>query len=198
MNIISFSGKKNSGKTTLANICQNNYNYQIINFADELKYLICHCLDITPEYLELHKNDINSNYIMLNQHINYISTITSIPVSDVYDIIHNYKFYSIREIMQIIGTDLIRKYNHNWHIQKLKEKIKPNAKYCIGDCRFPNEKQVIDDLNGTAFYIVRDLNSSDTHSSECSLSFHDFNENFILYNNSNIDDLINQFKNKIY
>ena len=56
--IISFSGKKHSGKSELCKI-NEQYGYININFADELKNLVCKCLNITREELET-KKDLKS------------------------------------------------------------------------------------------------------------------------------------------
>ena len=72
--ILSFSGRKHSGKTELAKICIK-YNYELINFADGLKELICNSLDISKEYLEEYKDIIVENNFKydLSRKIKYIS-----------------------------------------------------------------------------------------------------------------------------
>ena len=76
--IISFSGKKHSGKTELAKI-NEQYGYININFADELKNLVCYCLNITRNVLENEKDVVNEIIIYnLSCYIEYISEQTSI------------------------------------------------------------------------------------------------------------------------
>ena len=193
--IISFSGKKHSGKTELCKI-NEQYSYININFADELKNLVCNCLNITRDELEIKKDVSNDVIYNLNQKIEYISQETLINKNVIQNLITNKQFISIREILQFIGTDIIRQHNPLWHIDKIKQKIVNNQDkyYCIGDTRFINEKQLIEDLHGECWYIIRDtLKENDAHISENELSQKDF-ENIIDNNNSK-DDFITQWKN---
>lgn len=58
MKILGISGKKQSGKSTIADIIQSNYpNTVIINFADALKTEVCKACGVTWEYLEAHKSE---------------------------------------------------------------------------------------------------------------------------------------------
>ena len=63
--IISFSGRKGSGKTELADVC-SKYSYQVIYFADNLKDIICKCLDISRDTLEKLK-DKEMTFDLLNK-----------------------------------------------------------------------------------------------------------------------------------
>lgn len=183
--IISFSGRKLSGKTELAKICIK-YNYELINFADALKELICNSLDISKEYLEEYKDIIvekNFKY-NLSKKIKYISNEINIEEKIVSEFISE-PFDSIRKILQIIGTNLIRNYNHLWHINKIKEKIlnNPDKYYCIGDTRFVDEKKMIEDFNGECWFIIRpNMFEISNHYSEISLKWTDFGNNIIINN----------------
>lgn len=195
--IISFSGRKHSGKTELAKVCMK-YNYELINFADSLKELICDSLEITREYLEQYKDTIVENDLKydLSKKITYISDKINVEES----VVSNYlskPFDSIRKILQIIGTDLIRNYNHLWHINQIKQKIlsNPGKYYCIGDCRFLNEKKMVEDLNGECWFIIRpNMFEISNHYSEINLKWTDF-ENNIIINNINKELLIQKWQN---
>lgn len=191
--ILSFSGRKHSGKTELAKVCLN-YNYQMINFADSLKNLICDSLEISREYLEEHKDTIINDKYDLSKNIKYIAHETNIDEEIVTTFLLN-KFDSIRQILQILGTNLIRNYNPSWHINKVKEHIKknPNTYYCIGDTRFLDEKQMIEELNGQCWFIIRpNMFEISNHNSEISLKWSDFGNNIIV-NNTNKTTLINNW-----
>ena len=193
--IISFSGKKHSGKTELAKI-NEQYGYININFADELKNLVCYCLNITRNVLENEKDVVNEIIIYnLSCYIEYISEQTSIDKNIIKNLLENKNFISIREILQYLGTDIIRKYQPLWHINKLKEKIinNPGKYYCIADTRFMSEKETIDNLNGECWFIIRTtIENNDTHISENELSHINFKN--IIYNNKSKEEFINQWK----
>lgn len=192
--IISFSGRKHSGKTELAKICMK-YDYELINFADSLKELICDSLEITREYLEEYKDTIVSSYD-LSEKITFISDRINIEKSIVSRYLSE-PFNSIRKILQIIGTDLIRNYNNLWHINQIKQKIldNPTKYYCIGDCRFLNEKKMVEDLNGECWFIIRPyIFEISNHYSEIDLKWADFGDNIII-NNVNKELLTQKWQN---
>jgi len=199
--IISFSGKKGSGKTELAKVCEKR-GYKIVNFADDLKDLVCTCLHIDRYFMEENKDkdklyDIRHNIINMNGNFvnifTFISNTTNIDKIYVEQCISR-SFNSIREILQIIGTDLIRKYNKTWHIDRFREKVlKLNVPIVCGDCRFINEKKIIEDLHGECWYIIRNQKRSDDyHISENELNSIDFGNNIIL-NDENKESFISSW-----
>lgn len=175
--IISFSGRKGSGKTELANIC-SKYGYKVIYFADNLKEIICNCLDISRDTLESLK-DKEMEFDLSNKR-EYIANELQVDVKEIGEL---GLFKSIREILQILGTDIIRRYNPDWHINKTMLYLENNKdmKICIGDCRFLNEKNMIEKLGGECWYIIRpnQLNISN-HISETELNWSMFKDKIII------------------
>ena len=214
--IISFSSRKSGGKTLCSTIC-DMHGYKVLNFADGLKELVCKILDISHLYLESLKNNhdnlfILSNELKLNDN-NNDDLIKKIDYNKVVDIINNetkidkyiikevfdkYNPKTIREYLQIIGTELIRNNIPQWHIDKLISKIKPGKRYCIADTRFLNEKNTIEKLGGKCWFIIRPdknkYNDISNHVSETQLQWIDFGDN-ILINDSSINNLITHGKN---
>lgn len=193
--ILSFSGRKHSGKTELAKVCIK-YNYELINFADSLKELICNSLGITREYLEEYKDTIMDIKYDLSSKITYISDKINIEKSIVSTYLSE-PFDSIRKILQIIGTNLIRNHNHLWHINQIKQKIlsNPNKYYCIGDTRFLNEQKMVEDLSGECWFIIRpNMFEISNHYSEIDLKWTDFGNNIII-NNVNKELLTRKWQN---
>ena len=145
--IISFSGKKHCGKSELCRVSEE-YGYININFADELKFLICRCLKITKNELEKNK-DFKYKYKLNEEHINIIIQellLNEEHINIIQELLLDKEFNSIREILQFIGTDVIRAFNPSWHIKKIKDKINPIKKYVIGDTRFLDEKKWLKNL----------------------------------------------------
>lgn len=191
--LLSFSGRKQSGKTLLAKIC-TKYDYKLINFADSLKNVVCNSLEISRDFLEENKD--KQNIYNLTNKIKYISNEIDINEQIVSKILSK-PFYSIREILQIIGTDLIRHHNKFWHINKIKEQIlnNPKQRYCISDTRFLNEKNTIEELGGECWFIIRPVFSNiSNHNSETELKWTDFGKNIII-NNTSENILIYEWEN---
>lgn len=176
-NIIAFCGRKESGKTELAKICEN-YGYILISFADSLKKLISELISCNINDINKLKN-IEKNYKFGAVDCNFISNETKIPIDIVKKEILNKNFKTVRELLQIIGTNLIRKYNPDWHVEQLSKKIEPNKKYVIDDVRFKNEAEFVKNNNGDCWFIIRPkLDNISNHESETSLKWQDF-ENII-------------------
>jgi len=185
--LFSFSGRKRCGKTELAKICKE-YGYEILNFADPMKNLICKVLNISREELEENKDKKQSIKFSENDII-LLSNETDINI-EIYK--QNIEFNSIREILQTLGTDIIRKNNPEWHINKIKEIIENmeniNKKYCFGDTRFKNEKEFLENLGAECWFIIRPNNFNiSNHISEMELTWSDFNRNILINN----EDLFN-------
>jgi hypothetical protein len=187
--VVSFSGRKSSGKSECANYLQKK-KFIILNFADALKEVISKVLRITMYDLEIYKNRSNIVFTLNNEQYKELSIKLEIPYEDIYNVISHYETpnhisgtYTIRELLQIIGTDLIRKKNPDWHVQKLKQKIDLSSgnNYCIADTRFLNEKKFIESINGILFFIIRPDKNVDVsnHISETQLNWTHFSRNCI-------------------
>ena len=144
--IIAFAGRKRSGKGMLAKgMREYSPNVVIIAVADSLKLLCCKLLKITYDELTQMKDDGTTFEAKVDDY--WVSTIKhEVKISD--NIIRNEiggrVFTNVREVLQIIGTDLIRKYSPDWHIDKTIERIKSYGDdkiVVIDDVRFPDEKR---------------------------------------------------------
>lgn len=180
--IISLSGKKHCGKSLLANIAHQYYGYDVISFANGLKKLVCECLDINIQELNEIKDYTHKVYY-LDNHIPVISRTTGIDTHLLQSLKFK-QFNSIREILQYIGTDIIRCYNPEWHTKQVEQIIRDNPykRFCIDDTRFVNEKVLLESLGAEMWYIKRNTIHTDAHISENQLSETDFSN--IIENNS--------------
>jgi hypothetical protein len=193
--IISFSGRKHSGKTFLANIT-TKYNYTIINFADAMKKIVAELLSIDVDYLNQIKDlnldsECNLDFKFTPTNLLFLSDKLNIKKEYIQEIFPiNSCIVSIRDFLQKLGTDVIRKYNSEWHIDQIRNKIKPNKKYVFADTRFPNELDFIKKLNGECWFIIRESHIKiSNHISELSLTKHHFSVDNIIYNNKDEYDL---------
>ena len=158
--IIAFAGRKRSGKGMLAKgMREYSPNVVIIAVADSLKLLCCKLLKITYDELTQMKDDGTTFEAKVDDY--WVSTIKhEVKISD--NIIRNEiggrVFTNVREVLQIIGTDLIRKYSPDWHIDKTIERIKSYGDdkiVVVEDVRFPNEKRRIEEIGGDVYFIIR-------------------------------------------
>lgn len=176
--IIALSGRMHSGKSELAKICESN-GFKILKFADGLKNLICKLLYIDRDYLENNK-ELYKEYIISYEILSYE---LKIPIEYILAKRKSNIFLSIREIMQFIGTDIIRNYIPDWHIQQLEKNIINGNSYCVDDLRFENEKKFIESISGESWYIMRTDNFLiSNHKSETALTWKNFGNNVIINN----------------
>ena len=119
-----------------------------------------------------------------------ISNETDIPLDTVMEICNGVKIRDVRHMLQFIGTDLIRKYNIDWHVNKIRAMIDKDKNYVIDDVRFPNEKKMIEELEGECWFIVRPtLDNISNHESETSITWNDC-WNRIIINDSTLPILL--------
>jgi len=192
--IIAFAGRCRSGKTQLANICEKN-GFQRLYFALPLKKLIGKLIDGTIEDVDKLKN-VKSEYILDDDKIELVSKETNIPLKTVEEKLKNHIFNNTREMMQYIGTDLIREYNQDWHVNRVTEMIDSSKNYVFDDLRFPNEKKMLEMMGAICFYLVRpNLEYVSNHISETSLRWQDFDN--IIINDKTLDYLMFNWTNFI-
>lgn len=197
--IISFAGRKRSGKSTLAKAIKKNVeNCCIISIADNLKYLCADLLCIGIDELNRMKDDgttfeekVDAGWISI------INRSTKISKDDIFNEIGDKTFTSVREMLQVIGTDVIRKYNSEWHIDKTIEHIKEiddNITVIVDDVRFPNEKEKLEGIGSDIFFIMRpNMFEVSNHMSEIALAYDDFCPNKVIINDITEKTLCDEF-----
>ena len=203
-NIIGFAGRARSGKTTLAKILHDENNYKILTIANYLKKLCCKLLgDISLQELNKLKDnntDISNRIAIDDNFINIINQQTGIGRAEIKDELEKLGVYmtTVRGMLQIIGTDIIRKYYPDWHIRQLINEIETlptDTDIVVDDVRFPNEKKEIEKVGGTIIFIMRPtmLSTVYNHPSENSLQWFNFVQKRILINYSNQYEFISNF-----
>jgi hypothetical protein len=205
--IIGMAGKMGSGKDTAGNYLINEYQFQRIAFADNLKEMAMKVFNLT--YQQCYDQDLKMvNFkkpIKLDRgHIfsimNYAENINGIVtkpqnISKLFNLIENKPvFKNPRELLQYLGTEILRDcVQEDYHAQVVKNVIEKNKweKVVITDARFPNEREAIKQWGGFNVFIDRPSATSlgiKGHASENSLG--DGSEyDFCVKNYSTLDDL---------
>jgi hypothetical protein len=176
--IIGITGKKFSGKDTLAKYFIDKYGYKRIAFADVLKDICKTIFNFSDDQLYGNKKEEEDIYWKITP----------------------------RKVLQFIGTELFRNQIGNilpligdkiW-IESVRKQIllNENQKYIITDIRFQNELDMVTELGGMTMKIRRDNLVYDTHDSEINIST--FIVDHEIENNNTIEELhekINVFFN---
>ena len=186
--IIGFGGRISSGKSELAKICQKA-GFKKLYFALPLKKLVADLIHVKLEEINDLKN-VEKNYKFGKMDYLFLYRETGIPAKTIEDEMSGVKFKTVRQLLQFIGTDLIRKYQKNWHVNKIREKKKngdKDANYVIDDIRFRNELDLVKELGGDCWFIIRPkIDNVSNHESEISLSWRDYG-NKIIINDSSLE-----------
>lgn len=187
--IIGLCGRLRSGKGSLATIC-TKYGYERIYFALPLKQLCCDLLETDLKKLDKWKNDSKKlKYVFTDDSIRHISERTGIPLDTVRCECDGKTISNVREMLQFIGTDIIRKYNQDWHVGEIRKMINPSLDYVFEDVRFPNEARMIEELGGDNWFVIRpQIGEISNHISETSLKWQDFGDKLII-NNRTLNEL---------
>jgi hypothetical protein len=188
--VLGLAGRMRSGKTELAKVCEN-YGYEKLYFALPLKRLCAELLDISIDELNRLKADREEIGVMIGEDLcRIISEETEIPLDIVKRTCEGVVIKDVRHMLQFIGTDLIRKYNTNWHVDRIREMIDKNKNYVIDDVRFPNEKALIEELGGDCWFVIRTtLDNISNHESETSITWNDC-WNKVIINDTTLPNLL--------
>ena len=200
--IIGLAGKMDSGKGTLAQWLHDTYGFIMLESAGKLKETCVELLGLEDvEALnQLKKSNQEIGMFFTDELCQRFSNAFGVDKSFVDEVFHSKDVHNMRELLQGMGTDVLRKYNPDWHVNhlclKIIENMKNGSPVVIGDVRFPNERSRIEALGGVVYFIDRETEWND-HESEHSLLPDDFDEVFVIHNNGTVDQLIENFKTKI-
>lgn len=102
---------------------------------------------------------------------------------------------TIREVLQVMGTDIFREMFEQdvWANSPFRRDWSQYDVVFITDCRFPNEKRVIEERDGIVIRLVRNTGFNDTHPSETALD--DFTFEYQFENNGSLDELRDFIRN---
>lgn len=142
--IIGLSGKKGSGKTTVAVQLCHNYGFARLSLAQPMKDM----LETLLEYQGMFEDDIINaiwDPVCKEQPLEQLSGV------------------SPRVALQTLGTEWGRNLHEDFWVRILMEKAKQYPKVVVDDVRFPNEQAY---MNWVVKINRPGLVSTDTHSSE--------------------------------
>jgi len=156
--IIGLTGVKSSGKSTAAEHILtrlSQYNPRIVSFADKLKRT---CSKITGQPLENFEKQELKERVFDKPEFLFTSQILTIlkefginsACTDIPEKFSGVEYKSNRQLMQLIGTDMLRTYQDDIHLRALDSET---GVLIIPDVRFENEAKYIDRAGGYILYI---------------------------------------------
>lgn len=197
--IYGFAGRAKSGKTTLSNILRDERGAKVLTIASYLKNLTCELLGLDYEVMMEYKNNGEKiNAIPDERWSEVIAEKTGLDKAVIAEELAKYPVIAtVRDALQIIGTDIIRKYYPDWHIDSLINELHSlpeDTIIAVDDIRFPNELRKIEEEGGEVFFILRPstIFESSNHISETALNWKDVKDlGHVILNNpyTTIEDL---------
>lgn len=102
------------------------------------------------------------------------------------------KVWTIRILMQILGTDIVTKYHPDYWVKITIRDIEAITKnghngVIVSDVRFANEAQALRDIHAKMIFLERDTGNRDHHLSEQGLT--PTNRDVLIINNGTLEDL---------
>ena len=168
--IIGISGKKFSGKSTVATLLFNATGYKVVSFADRLKDITCILSGCHREQLEDY--DFKEKRLVPS----YLQPYCGDAKRPTY-----------RAFLQHFGSELMRSVNDSIWIDCTLANAPLNL--IVSDVRFPNEAKAIKEKGGIIIKVERnDSTSNDTHCSETSID--DIQADYIIHNDSTLENLV--------
>lgn len=189
--IISFSGKRRSGKDTAASFLKGFKRYA---FADYLKEGCSEAFQLPLNMFhddklkdEAFKTPITLCYWQLNE----IAKVFDIePTEEFFNVGFAQQMVSPRHLLQFVGTDLIRKtIKDSFWIDATVERLrKEPCNAMITDSRFKNERDLLKSLGAILVLVKRGNDTADSHCSENDLGV-ESDYDFVIDNNGTLEDL---------
>jgi hypothetical protein len=183
--ILGFVGVKQSGKSTAVSILRKNYPQVIeLMLAGKLKDVCCSVFGFRRTSAEdgvLKEKELDPPVVLSRE---TLKKIMEAYKEDFLRLGLNYTYdkhirphvgvvlYSLRQILQYVGTEVLKQVDPNIHCNVLAQKIEAGKVYSISDMRFPDEYDFFhtDVYDLKAFYVknnkAENLASGDMHPSE--------------------------------
>jgi dephospho-CoA kinase len=171
--LVGICGKAGAGKDTIADYLVKEHGFKKIALADPIKRVV-------------------QDVFVLDDHTVYDRVAREQPLEQ-------WDGWSVRRLLQIIGTELFRKnIDEAIWVKSLLYRVQsdPTSNYVVSDVRFPNELQYLSD-NSDQFFSIRVFRDgcdgvvgTKGHESEA----YDLDAKYVLDNNSTFESLYEQIK----
>lgn len=192
MRIVGVGGNAGAGKDTLADVLVKKYGFTKLAFADSLKEMCSKVFELPLNYFydrEIKDSDFLVPLEFNEEHVEAIVdyckefgvNIKDVKTQTISELYLGKSLNSPREVMQFIGTEVCRdNIDPNIWITIIKNTINknPNKSYVVSDCRLPNERKLIKELDGYMTLVKRPnldiiMGSKLNHASESGIGTED-------------------------
>lgn len=177
--IIGIAGNKHCGKSTAASVIQKHNMFNLA-FGDVLKEMCIDTLALDPNAVydnekkeALFEKPIVYNGFYVNEFIEALKQVTSLTEEQeakVAELLSTKKFLSIRDVLQYVATNIVRKHiRDDFWIYIFNKQNGKKQRFVVSDVRFANEREYIRSRGGKLVLIKKPSIFRDGHESETSL-----------------------------
>jgi hypothetical protein len=200
--IIGLSGKAFSGKDSVADYILDNYYWdRKIGFADNLKEACVEIFDLKWDQVLTQQGKSTNlpkpviiNHNILLKLIRWMRKTHNVALQYRPHLhLYNKELRKPRDILQFVGTEVMRHYASDYHCEVVFRTISPSEKIIITDVRFPNEAKGVLSNGGHLVRVERpkelkllcDVNLNSNHTSETALDSWT-SWSYVIKNNENV------------
>jgi hypothetical protein len=152
--IVALSGRKQSGKSLVSNVLIER-GYVRHSFATFLKTTLVEilCLPNASFYDEKQKEAAFKDEILWDSKKTAMLSVLSEESIPHYG---DKVLHSIREVMEYVGTDILRRFDRDFHVKKTAKALATyDGDVVIDDMRFPNEVSALKAVGALEFFVMR-------------------------------------------
>jgi hypothetical protein len=180
MSIISISGVSRSGKDSAAAVLVKQHGFTQIALADPLRELCSRVFRLPfSDFEDQSKKDspLDSRIVLDFHHIDKIREIIeqewgfsiTYEAREGMEEYHGYRFETPRDILKLVGTNLVREYIRDdiWIVLAFNKIAKIQGHVVVSDVRMKNEREAFANAGALMVLIKRpDLEDKEKHSTE--------------------------------
>jgi hypothetical protein len=169
--IVAFTGYAQSGKDTAARYLRLHHGYTRVAFADALRRICAESFGWPLEWFE--GDDLKEQPLPAGawplpwSEVILASGRLALAVKDRMDVRevgprardvilqHNYRAVTPREVLQFVGTDILRHLRPTIWLELWQEEAERHERVVVTDCRFTNEAALVRALSGIVIRVRR-------------------------------------------
>lgn len=166
--LLGLSGKSHSGKDTVADVLVNKFGFKKFSFASPLKEMCSKAFNVPLNYFyDVDLKDKKGNFIVVGRSSSVSKLFSEIrshgfriskdAKKGISDMIIDRPFLTPRELLQYVGTDVLRKHISDdiWLTITMRMANEIPQNVVIPDCRFINELEAIKNNSGIIGKVIR-------------------------------------------
>lgn len=186
MSVVLFTGRKQAGKNTAAQVLIDEMGYRELSFAADIKQIIIDLDPVIASHMPFRAEDGYMSVAMgdfrVSDFLKRGHTVDTLKES-------NEEF---RRLLQFLGTEVMRKRDSEFWVKQVTQQIEadPEANWVITDGRFHNEVAKVKSLDDAiVIFVQNDVAEAAPVKHESEAYAGKLGEDYTIHNNYSIEEL---------